>query len=78
MLKEFKKQDEKFQKKLGELLRKRRIEAKFSQEQLSAKSNIPRTQISRIENAKVNTSVLSLLRLIKCLKVDLQEVSDLL
>ncbi len=78
MLNEFKEQDEKFQRKLGQLVRQSRIDAGLSQEKLSIASNVPRTQISRIENAQLNTSVLTLLRLIKCLNIDLQDVYDLI
>ena len=78
MLNEFKEQDKEFQVKLGDLIRNSRIKARLSQEELSTNSNVPRTQISRIENAKLNTSVLTLLRLIKCLEIDLKEIYDLL
>jgi len=77
MLHEFQEKDEKFQRRLGQLVRQSRLDAGLSQEKLSAQSDVPRTQISRIENAQLNTSVLTLLRLIKCLEIDLQDVYEL-
>ena len=41
----------------GENLRKLRLEAKMSQEDLANDSNIPLSQIGRIERGEINTTI---------------------
>jgi transcriptional regulator with XRE-family HTH domain len=61
-------------KTLGEKIRKRRLELNLSQELLSFDSNIPRNQIGRIERGEINTSIITLYRLSKVLKIDMREL----
>lgn len=61
-------------KTLGEKIRKRRLELNLSQELLSFDSNIPRNQIGRIERGEINTSIITLYRLCKVLKIDMKDL----
>ena len=61
-------------KTLGEKIRKRRLELNLSQELLSFDSNIPRNQIGRIERGEINTSIITLYRLCKVLKINISEL----
>lgn len=61
-------------KTLGEKIRKRRLELNLSQELLSFDSNITRNQIGRIERGEINTSIITLYRLCKVLKIDMKDL----
>ena len=61
-------------KTLGGKIRKRRLELNLSQELLSFDSNIPRNQIGRIERGEINTSIITLYRLCKVLKIDMRDL----
>jgi transcriptional regulator with XRE-family HTH domain len=61
-------------KTLGVKIRKRRLELNLSQELLSFDSNIPRNQIGRIERGEINTSIITLYRLCKVLKIDMRDL----
>lgn len=61
-------------KTLGEKIRKRRLELNLTQEILSFDSNIPRNQIGRIERGEINTSIISLYKLCKILKIDIKDL----
>ena len=61
-------------KTLGVKIRKRRLELNLSQELLSYDSNIPRNQIGSIERGEINTSIITLYRLCKVLKIDMREL----
>lgn len=61
-------------KTLGGKIRKRRLELNLSQELLSFDSNVPRNQIGRIERGEINTSIITLYRLCKVLKIDMRDL----
>lgn len=67
-----------FKKRLGKKIKKYRNKAGLSQLKLALSSNISRTQISRLENGEISTSVLTLLRVAKALQLDKEQLLDLL
>lgn len=67
-----------FKKRLGKKIKKYRNKAGLSQLKLALSSNISRTQISRLENGEISTSVLTLLRVAKALQLDKEQLMDLL
>jgi transcriptional regulator with XRE-family HTH domain len=68
--------DEKGIKKFGEKLREIRLSKGISQEQLANDSNLPPSQISRIETGTINTSLSHICLLARTLKVSLKELMD--
>ncbi|MFC0778721.1 helix-turn-helix domain-containing protein [Flavobacterium sp. HJSW_4] len=46
----------------------------LSQQQLANECDIPRNQISRIERAKINTSIKTLIRIANAFKIELAEL----
>lgn len=64
-----------FLKDVGVNIRQLRSTLKLSQETLSFDADIPRNQIGRIERGEINTSLVTLLKISKALKVS---VNDLL
>jgi transcriptional regulator with XRE-family HTH domain len=63
-------------KKLGEKIRKIRLNKKISQEDLAYSCGLEYSQINRIELGKVNTSISHLFLIAKSLKVDPKELID--
>lgn len=63
-------------KKLGEKIRKIRLNKKISQEDLAYSCELEYSQINRIELGKVNTSISHLFLIAKALKVDPKELID--
>jgi transcriptional regulator with XRE-family HTH domain len=61
-------------KSVGEKIKKRRLELDLSQETLSLDANIPRNQVGRIERAEINTSIVSLFKICKVLKIDMADL----
>ncbi|WP_309613024.1 helix-turn-helix transcriptional regulator [Flavobacterium sp.] len=61
-------------KSVGEKLRQKRIELNLSQEILSFDANIPRNQIGRIERGEINTSIITLHKICKALKIEIKEL----
>lgn len=61
-------------KSVGEKIRKRRLELNLSQELLSYDANIPRNQVGRIERGEINTSITTLHKISKALKIDIKEL----
>ena len=59
---------------VGEKIRQRRSELKLSQEILSFDANIPRNQIGRIERGEISTSITTLQKICKALKIDIKEL----
>ncbi|WP_435625325.1 helix-turn-helix domain-containing protein [Flagellimonas sp.] len=76
--KKLKAEETAFKKKLGKKIKKHRKQAGLSQLKLALISNISRTQISRLENGEISTSVLTLLRVAKALQLDKEQLLDLL
>ena len=64
-----------FLKDVGVNIRQLRGSLNLSQETLSFDADIPRNQIGRIERGEINTSLVTLLKISKALKVS---VNDLL
>lgn len=63
--------DKEFLKKFGKNLRRIRQEGKFSQEALSDKAEVPRSQIARIERGEVNPTINTIKRIADVLGVDI-------
>ena len=61
-------------KAVGEKLRLRRLELKLSQEILSYDANIPRNQIGRIERGEISTSISTLYKICKALKIEIRDL----
>ncbi|MEM6540792.1 MAG: helix-turn-helix transcriptional regulator [Bacteroidota bacterium] len=76
--KKLKAEETAFKKRLGKKIKKYRNKAGLSQLKLALSSNISRTQISRLENGEISTSVLTLLRVAKALQLDKEQLLDLL
>ncbi len=66
--------EKKFLRKLGENLRKYRIEKELSQEKLAFKSDLDRTYISGIERGERNISVITLKKIAEALNVDVTKM----
>ena len=61
-------------KSVGEKIRQKRIELNLSQEILSYDANIPRNQVGRIERGEISTSITTLYKICKVLKIELKEL----
>ncbi len=61
-------------KSVGEKIRQKRIELNLSQEILSYDANIPRNQVGRIERGEISTSITTLYKICKALKIDIKEL----
>lgn len=67
-------EDIKLVKSIGEKIRQVRISLDLSQESLSYDANIPRNQIGRIERGEINTSIITLHKICKALKIEIKEL----
>ena len=76
--KELEKEEFDFKKRLGGKIKNYRLKAGLSQHKLGLQSNISRTQISRLENGEISTTVITLLRISKALNLDKAQLLDLL
>lgn len=65
-----------FMKQFGLQLRNLRIANKLSQESLAYASDIPISQIGRIERGEINTTICTVKVLAKALDVDIKELFD--
>lgn len=61
-------------KSVGEKLRQRRTELNLSQEVLSFDANIPRNQIGRIERGEISTTITTLQKICKALKIEIKDL----
>ena len=61
-------------KSVGEKIRQKRIELNLSQEILSYDANIPRNQVGRIERGEISTSITTLYKIGKALKINIKEL----
>lgn len=59
---------------VGEKIRNRRLEINLSQETLCYDANIPRNQVGRIERGEINTTIVTLHKICKALKMDIREL----
>lgn len=66
--------DKKFLKKLGENLKKFRLQNDLSQEKLAFKAGLDRTYISGIERGERNISIITIQKIAEALKVDMLEI----
>ena len=63
-------------KRFGENLRKLRISKKISQEVLAFTSDIPISQVGRIERGEVNTTISSVKVIANALEIDIKDLFD--
>jgi len=66
--------NQEFINSFGKNLRTLRIESNFSQEDLANDSNIPLSQIGRIERGEINTTISTLFVLAKSLKIEVKDL----
>ena len=59
---------------VGEKIRLRRLELNLPQEILSYDANIPRNQIGRIERGEISTTISTLYKICKALKIEIREL----
>ncbi len=62
-------------KKLGALIRKRRIERDLSQERLAFASELSSDYLGKIELGKVNPSFIVMYKIAKAMKMDVSELT---
>ena len=67
---------EKFLEAFGEHLKELRRHASLSQSHLAALADVPKSQVSRIENGKVNPTISTLLNLATALRIDVKDLVD--
>jgi transcriptional regulator with XRE-family HTH domain len=68
--------EERFIKKFGENLQRLRKQKGWTQDDLSGATDIPRSQIGRIEKGTVNTTLKTMLRISKALNIDVRVLFD--
>jgi DNA-binding XRE family transcriptional regulator len=61
-------------KSVGDKIRMKRLELNLSQETLSYDANIPRNQVGRIERGEISTSITTLLKICKALKIEIRDL----
>ena len=61
-------------KSVGDKIRTKRLELNLSQETLSYDANIPRNQIGRIERGEISTTISTLYKICKALKIEIREL----
>ncbi|MGX7668169.1 helix-turn-helix domain-containing protein [Flavobacterium pedocola] len=61
-------------KDVGKKIRQIRLEKSMSQEILSYEASVPRNQIGRIERGEINTTILTLSKICKVLKIEIKEL----
>lgn len=61
-------------KSVGEKIRMKRLELNLSQEILSYDANIPRNQVGRIERGEISTSITTLHKICKALKIEIRDL----
>ncbi|MGL2992569.1 helix-turn-helix domain-containing protein [Flavobacterium sp. TSSA_36] len=61
-------------KDVGEKIKLRRLNLNLSQEILSYDANIPRNQIGRIERGEISTTISTLYKICKALKIEIKEL----
>ncbi len=67
---------DKYLKKVGATLRRKRKEKGFTMESLANEAEIEYRQLGRIERGEINTSIISLLRICKTLQVEMKELFE--
>ena len=61
-------------KSIGEKIRQIRTELNLSQESLSFDADIPRNQVGRIERGEISTSITTLSKICKALKIEIKDL----
>ena len=61
-------------KSVGEKIRHIRTELNLSQESLSFDADIPRNQVGRIERGEISTTITTLSKICKALKIELRDL----
>ncbi|WP_374552502.1 helix-turn-helix domain-containing protein [Flavobacterium sp.] len=61
-------------KSVGNKIRQKREELNLSQELLSFDANIPKNQIGRIERGEISTSISTLHKICKALKIEIKDL----
>lgn len=61
-------------KSVGEKIRQRRVLLNMSQESLSFEADIPRNQVGRIERGEISTSITTLSKICKALKIEIKDL----
>lgn len=61
-------------KSVGEKIRQKRIELNLSQETLCYDANIPRNQVGRIERGEISTTITTLYKICKALKIEIKDL----
>lgn len=61
-------------KTVGEKIKLKRLELNLSQEILSYDANIPRNQIGRIERGEISTTISTLFKICKALKIEIRDL----
>lgn len=74
MFKEYSSEDKEILKKVGARIKFLREQKGLSQFDLATEAEIPKNQIGRIERFEINTSLVTLNRIAKALKIDLGEL----
>lgn len=77
MFKEYSFEDKEILKKVGIRIKSLRKQKNLSQFDLATEAEIPKNQIGRIERFEINTSLVTLNRIAKALKIDLEELFNL-
>lgn len=62
--------------KIGNRIRKIRIEQKISQEQLAFETDMPRVQIGRIERGEINTTIGAIITICRAMGIHPKELLD--
>lgn len=63
-----------FIKAFGNKLKELRIEKKFSQEELANSSDVPISQIGRIERGEINTTISTIYAISQALEIEITEL----
>lgn len=61
-------------KAVGGKIKQRRTELNLSQESLSFDADIPRNQVGRIERGEISTSITTLSKICKALKIEIKDL----
>lgn len=69
--------DKAFIQKFGKRVQQLRKQNGLTQEDLSAKTDIPRAQIGRIERGEINTTIRTMLRLCRAFNIDIIKLIDI-
>lgn len=69
--------DQQFLTQLGRRIREIRIQKKIKQQDLAAKCNFEKSNMSRIEGGRSNVTILNLVKISQALEVDLTDLLNI-